>query len=163
MKKDAPIYTVAIDPSINNLGLAVFIDNKLESFQLLHPNRENADGHYLVKSRDMCNKVRLIYQKIKSFDAKTMLVTEVPEHFGVSGFISRETGSIFKLTFVCGMIYSIAPDTVAYQPSKWKGQMSKEVVRNRLLRDYPEHDIKVLDHNIVDAIGIGHKYIFGSV
>jgi hypothetical protein len=88
-------------------------------------------------------------------------VTEVPEHFGTKGYIARETGSVYKLTFVCGMIYGITDNVVGYKPSKWKGQVSKEVTRNRLIRDYPEKDIANLDHNVVDAIGIGCKYIFG--
>lgn len=152
-----------MDPSINNLGIAIFSDNEYVTAQLIHPKPINREATYLVKARDMCNKVREIYEKAKSVDPKIMLVTEVPEHFGISGYISRETGSVFKLTFVCGMIYGIADEVVAYQPSKWKGQMSKEIVRNRLVRTYPGMDIEKLDHNIVDAIGIGHKYIFGRV
>jgi len=164
-----PKSCVAIDPSINNCGMAIFIDDVLVSHDLLHPSREvllleqPSSEHYRAKSRDICNQIRKIYEVVKKRDPKTVLVTEVPEHFGNSGYISRETGSVFKLTFVCGMIFGISEDCVAYQPSKWKGQLSKEVVRNRLIRDYPNRDIENLDHNIVDAIGIGHKYIKGSV
>ena len=164
-----PKSCVAIDPSINNCGMAIFLDDVLVAHDLLHPSRETIalnqkdSEHYRAKSRDICNQIRRIYETVKARDPKTVLVTEVPEHFGNSGYISRETGSVFKLTFVCGMIYGIAEDVVAYQPSKWKGQLSKEVVRNRLIKDYPNRDIDKLDHNIVDAIGIGHKYIRGAV
>jgi len=164
-----PKSCVAIDPSINNCGMAIFLDDVLVAHDLLHPSKEvvamnlKDSEHYRFKSRDICNQIRAIYMKVKERDSKTVLVTEVPEHFGNSGYIARETGSVFKLTFVCGMIFGISEDCIAYQPSKWKGQLSKEVVRNRLIRDYPKRDIETLDHNIVDAIGIGHKYIRGSV
>lgn len=154
---------VSVDPSINNCGIAIYIDNELKTYDLLHPSKENLDSTYLVKARDMCNKIRAIYLKVKEIDSKVVLVTEIPEHFGTSGYIARETGSVFKLTFVCGMIYGIADNVVPYQPSKWKGQVSKEVIRNRLVRDFPDNkDIATLDHNIVDAIGIGYKYIYGG-
>lgn len=154
---------VAVDPSINNLGIAIFSKNVLISYHLIHPNRENQEATYLVKARDMCNKVRTVFNQCIQADPLMVLVTEVPEHFGTSGYISRETGSVFKLTFVCGMIYGIAENTIAYRPSIWKGQMSKEIVRNRLVKDYPNKGFETLDHNIIDAIGIGHKYIFGKV
>lgn len=154
---------VAVDPSVNNCGLTVFIDNELITAELLHPSKENVDAHYSVRARDMCFKVRAIYRKIKDLDPKTRLIVEIPEHHGVSAYQSRETGSLYKLTFVCGMIYGIADDAIGYQPSGWKGQLSKEIVRNRLTRDYPDKNIENLDHNIVDSIGIGHKYIYGRV
>ena len=154
---------VSVDPSVNNCGLAVFIDNELVTAELLHPSKENIDEHYSVKARDMYLKVRAIYRKIKDLDQKTRLIVEIPEHHGTSAYMSRETGSLYKLTFVCGMIYAIADDSIGYAPSKWKGQLSKEIVRNRLVRRYPDKAIENLDHNIVDSIGIGHKYLFGSV
>jgi hypothetical protein len=154
---------VAIDPSINNCGVSVFFDNELAGFELLHPSPENTDQHYTIKARDMANKVRKIYQAMKLKDSKLVLVTEIPDNFGISGYIARETGSVMKLTFVCGMIFAIAEDAIGYMPRQWKCQLKKEVVRNRLVRKYPNMNIDRLDHNIVDAIGIGHKYIFNTV
>jgi hypothetical protein len=156
---------VAIDPSINNLGLAIFFDDELTTYDLIHPASNLTNEKYTLRARDMMNKVRAIYNKAKEYDSKIVLVTEIPEHFGDGGrgYIARETGAILKLSFVCGMICGITEDTVAYEPSKWKGQMSKEIVRARLIRTYPKIDIEHMDHNIMDSIGIGRKFIFGSV
>jgi hypothetical protein len=154
---------VAIDPSINNLGIAIFIDDVLETYDLVHPSPNVSKEDFMARSRDVMMTVRHVFNRVKAMKPDLMLVTEVPEHFGVSGYVARETGSVFKLAFVCGMVYGITDDTIGFQPSKWKGQMTKEIVRNRLVLRYPDKPIESLDHNIVDAIGIGHKYIFGTV
>lgn len=155
---------VAIDPSINNCGLAVYIEGELKAFELIKPERQFIDvSDYKLKARSIVSQIYKIYSLLKSQYTDTALVMEVPEHFGEGqrGQIARDTGSILKLAFVCGMIYSLTDNTVTYEPSKWKGQMSKEVVRTRLVSDYPDKPIASLDHNIVDAIGIGQKYIQG--
>ena len=157
---------IAIDPSINNLGIAIFLDDVLHTYDLVHPQANlTGEKDYTLKARDMMNKIRAILNKVKEIDSKVQLVTEIPDHFGDSGrgYIARETGAILKLSFVCGMICGLSEDTIVYKPSAWKGQMSKEVVRARLVRQYPDKEIEYLDHNIVDAIGIGQKYIFGKV
>lgn len=181
-----PNYTIAIDPSINNLGLAVFKNKTLIEHKLLKPSKGLRKAHYLDKCRDLVEQITSIHSKF-SKKGKTKLVTEIPMHFGSTaerGFLARESGSVYKLTFICGMIYNIAKDVQAYEPREWKGQMPKDVVGKRLQLDYPklhimlkdkkgefvyhmENGKKVFDfsmnHNIVDAIGIGHRYLHGRV
>jgi hypothetical protein len=102
---------------------------------------------------------------------------EVPEHWAVGGFEARETGSIAKLCFVCGLIYGMRYNEEIEQfelviPRGWKGQLSKEVVANRLQDEYlQKYDIDLsgkargtkLNENVMDAIGIGHYKLFGGV
>lgn len=156
---------ISIDPSINNCGIAIFLDDVLHTADLIHPQSNLAGEEYTIRARDIINKIRAIYNKVKTIDDKVMLITEIPDHFGDSGrgYIARETGAILKLSFICGMICGLTENTITYKPLTWKGQMSKEVVRARLMRVYPDKQIEYMDHNIVDAIGIGHKYIFGKV
>jgi hypothetical protein len=173
---------ISIDPSVQNCGLAVFIDNELITYDIIHPSKEFHNEDYLIRARDVRNKIQSIYSKVKQEHPNIKLVTEVPDHFGISGHVARETGAVYALTFVCGMIFGITQDTVAYKPRLWKGQMNKCIVRARLDKIYqgkvplyfdsPEkkcadcgemHKPHNLDHNIVDAIGIGYKYIFGRV
>jgi Holliday junction resolvasome RuvABC endonuclease subunit len=173
-------YVIAIDPSINNCGLAVFKNKELKRYELLHPTVKKK-SHYLEKARSMAQKIEEVYDYYED-RGRTKLVTEIPQHFGASerGFLSRESGSMLKLSFLAGMIYNIAPDTITYEPNEWKGQLPKCVVRNRLLRPYPDiklfgkkeihcpdckrsHKIHDLDHNIVDAIAIGHFHIWRKI
>ena len=67
------------------------------------------------------------------------------------------------------MIYSLH-DTLdvceVVVPRGWKGQLPKEVVANRLFDEYMEKyaiDMVKMNPNVMDAIGIGHYKIFGSV
>lgn len=180
MAKDKPIYTIAIDPSVNNCGYAVFKNRSIINYGLL---KEKKGGDYTEKARNMHATIRELLDELsqKSYPwPDVQLVTEIPQSFGSAGYLARESGAERKLTFVAGMIYGITPTTIAYEPQQWKGQMSKCVVRARLSKKYPklklyykevitcpdckrEHKKHELDHNIVDAIAIGYKYINGSV
>jgi hypothetical protein len=97
------------------------------------------------------------------------MILEVPEHWSVGGFEARETGSIAKLCFVCGLIYGMQYEMEKFElvvPRGWKGQLPKEVVGNRLKNEYMkkyEIDMTKIDKNVMDAIGIGHFKLFGSV
>ena len=176
-----PKFVIAIDPSINNCGLAVYEGKKLIDYQLLQPTKGLKKSHYLTKCRDMVSQITFYYQTYRSKGLCT-LVTEIPQHFGAAGYLARESGSVFKLTFICGMIYNIAPDTIGYEPQEWKGQLPKCVVRARLSQEkmfeklplYGDEKIKCpdcerwhmnhdMDHNILDAIAIGYKHIYGRV
>lgn len=142
---------LSIDPSINQCGWAVFTDNKLRLYGLLSSELKDAD--YIEKSRAIFARIKTNAKKYKV----DVIVLEVPEHFGVSGYIARESGSIFKLTFLCGMICSL-DNVVTTPPRGWKGQLPKEVMRNRYIKEWPQLDIANMDHNTLDAIGIGRWY-----
>ena len=176
-------YLVAIDPSINNLGYAVFNGKKLIECGLFKCSKRS--DTYLTKAREMIEKVHGVCNDISKKPVpwgNLQIVTEIPQHFGSGGYLARESGDVYKLTFICGMIYNIVDDVIAYTPNEWKQQLPKCVVRNRLakLSIYgkvnwfkktkrycdsckKEHWENDLDHNIVDAIGIGHKHLFGRV
>lgn len=156
---------IAVDPSVNNMGVAVFsIDSKkLLMWQLLHPSKDCRDNQY-DKSLSLYNKVRewIVRWRV------THMILEVPEYWAVAGFQARETGSIFKLTFVCGVLYSLKAKDLqelkVVTPREWKGQLPKEVVENRLRNKYlTDVDLKEINDNVVDAIGIGHFYLHGRV
>lgn len=159
---------MSIDPSINNLGMAIWDSptKKLLLWKLVHPKSYCRKNEY-EKSVSMCDQLREW--------AKTYVVTdilmEVPEHWAVGGFEARETGSIAKLCFVCGLIYGMRYNTEIENfelvvPRGWKGQLPKEVVANRLHKEYMEkYELNMieLNENVMDAIGIGHFKLFGRV
>lgn len=157
---------MSIDPSINNLGVAIWdmTPVKLLDHRLLHPKKE-AKGTEYSKSLSM---LRQLQGLIEQFEVNNM-ICEVPEHWAVGGFEARETGSIAKLCFVCGMIYSLHDVLDVCEvvvPRGWKGQLPKDVVANRLFDEYMEKygiDMVKMNPNVMDAIGIGHYKLFGSV
>lgn len=144
---------ISIDPSINFCGFAVHEGNKLITHALLTSNKSDED--YVVKSRTVFGQIRGVANEITE---EKIIILEVPEYWKLAGFAARESGSVFKLTFLCGMIASL-DNVKTVTPSGWKGQQSKDVVNNRLRETYKDVEIAKLNHNIVDAIGIGRWYI----
>lgn len=156
------MIVISIDPSINFTGFAIHDNKELIVYKLLTPNK--ADEEYSQKSRTIFTQIREIYNSIisdtdlQSDDNKIVIVLECPEYWKIAGHAARESGSVYKLTFLCGMIATL--DNVVFTtPSGWKGQQSKDVVNRRLRDVYPNINIEKMNHNIVDAIGIGKWYI----
>lgn len=93
----------------------------------------------------------------------THVIIELPEYWASSiGLSARESGSIMKLAFLCGGLYytafSYVHNVYLISPSSWKGQMSKDIVRHKLEKIFPsrETDLRNMNHNTIDAIGIAY-------
>jgi hypothetical protein len=163
---------MSIDPSVNNLGMAIWDmgSKTLLMHKLMHPKVDKRKNEY-DKALSMSDQLR---EWAKIYVVNNMIL-EVPEHWAVGGFEARETGSIAKLCFVCGLIYAMQYEMESFElvvPRGWKGQLSKDVMANRLKSEYwikyqidltGEYTGKRLDPNVADAIGIGHFKLFGSV
>lgn len=155
--KNNVCYIVSIDPSINFCGYAIHKNNTLIEYKLLRSSVKHVD--FIEKSKYMSNKLKDVIDKLTMLKGQVQVITEIPQYWGVAGFMARESGAISKLMFLCGMIVGLRNNVITLTPQDWKGQLPKEVVNNRLRKIYPNVDIKQLNHNIVDAIGIGHYYI----
>ena len=156
---------ISVDPSINNLGMCIWDlhTGGILLYKLVHPIIGMRANEF-DKSKSMLDQLK---QWIQTYGVNRMIM-EVPEHWAVGGFQARETGSMTKLSFVVGFIYSLVYELEQVQlvtPAGWKGQLSKEVMVNRLYEEYmqKEIDLKKMDSNVADAIGIGHYFINGSV
>lgn len=163
---------LAIDPSVNNCGVALF-DRKtkqLEDAILLHPDKiVKRDGEFYDKAFSIYTKAKEICRKCCVIE----IVCELPDHWAVAGFAARESGSITKLSFMCGLFYALRNEVEKFTftlPRGWKGQLSKDVTKNRIERDYAgkgkhytKEEWEKLDHNVCDAIGIGHWKLHGRV
>jgi hypothetical protein len=160
---------MSIDPSINNLGVAIWdiADKSLLLFKLVHPRKDCRNNEY-AKSLSMSDQLR---EWARTYLVNQMIL-EVPEHWSVGGFEARESGSIGKLCFVCGLIYGMQYDMDKFDlisPRGWKGQLPKNVVANRLQKEYLQYGIDLVEwtgtsmENVTDAIGIGHFKLFGGV
>lgn len=153
---------MAVDPSINYCGYAVYSGKKLISCGII--KTKTADKKETLK--DFSSKTWYIVEELKKIKKKNeveFVVLEIPEYWGASGYIARESGSIFKLVFLCGVICGSFKGTITYTPSQWKKQLPKEVVRNRLVKAMPNVDFSKLRHDIVDAIGIGYFHVHGRI
>lgn len=142
-------YLIAVDPSVNHCGCAIFIDDELDSFGLVSSKKSS----YLDRMQEVFDFIRLKKEYLRA-----SIALEVPQYWGAAGYLARESGSIFKLTFLCGMIYGLS-DVTMYTPNDWKGQLPKNAVKNRLSKLYANFDFSLLDHNVIDAIGIGHFHL----
>lgn len=145
---------LAIDPSINMLGAAIYdlVSKKLLYYRLVRP--EDRKGNEFDKSLSVYYQVRALRSEYKTM--KTIM--EIPVHWEKEGFAARESGSINKMHVVIGMIYTFG-DVETVPPHGWKYQLPKMVIRRRLMKTYPNDVDMKLDHNVVDAIGIGHWYL----
>jgi hypothetical protein len=162
---------MSIDPSINNLGVAIWDMDKKEPilWKLVHPKKDFKGDEY-AKSISMADQIR----EWKKIYLVNHVIMEVPEHWAVGGFEARETGSIAKLCFVCGLLFGMRYDESVelfqlVSPRGWKGQLPKDVVANRLQKDYLQYGIDLVEwanttmNNVGDAIAIGHFKLYGRV
>ena len=164
---EKPVEVMGIDPSINECGAAIINQQNATClwYGLIKPKKRNIS--YEEKSFEI---IRHIDEISQSFRIRHIIL-EVPEYWRVAGYIARESGSIFKVSFLCGMIYGLqyrskSQVTVTLvSPSQWKGQMSKVVCRNRLKKWYESKvdNFMMLNHNVVDAIGLCHWFLYGKV
>ncbi len=95
---------LAIDPSVNNCGVALFDKKKKELIDalLIRPDKiVKRDGEFYDKAFSIFNKVETIRKKCDVDE----VVCELPDHWSVAGFHARESGSIEKLAFMCGSVY----------------------------------------------------------
>ncbi len=150
-------YIISIDPSINFCGYAIHKNKELINYGLLRSLTKHKD--FIEKSIYMVDKIKDLITSIQSLKNNLIIVTEIPQYWGVAGYMARESGAIYKLMFLCGMIVSLKKNVVTLTPNDWKGQLPKDVVNNRLREIYTNINIAKINHNIVDAIGIGYYYI----
>lgn len=156
---------LSVDPSINACGFAVHStsDKELIEYGLVSPKKaaraKDDMFTYISKARMVFDTLKNIHKQYTENDKTCVIVLEVPSYFGDAGYLARESGSIHKLAFVCGMISSITSSLVVYEPQQWKGQVPKEVMRRRLARYCTHIDVDKIDHNSMDAICIGRKFL----
>lgn len=147
----------------------MYEQKELRHFELLRPEQEVRDeGLFIKKCVSMVNEVKAL---VDEYDVQH-LVLEVPEHWAIAGFNARESGSMTKLMFLCGGIFTyfnmIGVPVHTLHPREWKGQLPKDVVRERLKKSMiPKYfTLKKwmdLDHNIMDAVVIGQFWILGRI
>ena len=96
----------------------------------------------------------------------TFVVVEEPMFFGAGSEASAAAGSLIKLAAVYGGLMAVAATQERYSfqivsitVAKWKGQLPKPVVQNRLKEIYQDQWNPRWSSHAVDAIGIGTYYM----
>lgn len=158
-------YFFTIDPSINYTGIALHCDYDLLEYDLIRPKKDTRK-EFITKAGSVSKQVQAkVIEFINKYHIeveKLLIVYELPEHWGIAGFHAREAGSIQKLQFLCGSLQSLLGEDFnvkCVKPSTWKGQIPKEVMKNRIMKDYPEVDFDKIRHDVMDAIGMGSYII----
>jgi Holliday junction resolvasome RuvABC endonuclease subunit len=145
---------ISVDPGTRTTGWAIFKEKNLFLFGKISSNK----GNWLENTNHIVRCLDSIYNEHFTFGLK-VLYLEFPEYWaGEQGWAARESGSIQKLSFLCGRIYERFLEYMKVQlitPSKWKGQLPKEVVQKRLKTIFSSIE-KEEDHNVLDAIGVGY-------
>lgn len=150
-------YTLSIDPGIRGCGVALFADLELSwAGYIKNPSlRGNS-------SRDAAQMARAIKARGLTGD-KVHLVLEYPQVYRGSKQ-KGDPNDLLALAAVDACLVILYPEAgvTVYKPRDWKGTVDGDVmlarIRGRLTDEEKarfEKCPKSLEHNIVDACGIG--------
>jgi Holliday junction resolvasome RuvABC endonuclease subunit len=162
---------LAIDPSMNNLGWAVYnanlgqnrydIDSDAWRFGLIHPNSKMS-GHY--KWYDAFARIESALDGWKP----THLACEWPEFFAsVRGKIAATKGYTVDLAGLVGFIvgrFNLPMEFVTlWKPQQWKGMVPKGVTQAKFLRLFGDkeagHVVRHYSDDVIDAIMIAEFWL----
>jgi len=146
---------IAIDPGNDGTGLAVFKGGELWACETFVMRRKYPwDIKLIMYTKIMRRKLRFYEPDIVGLEFPIMMSS-------ATGQTSARSGALVKLTMLAGAIYYqcrvVCKDTRLITPSKWKGQLKKDVTIKRIKRTI---DADILEHlspttHAWDAIGIG--------
>lgn len=152
---------VSVDPGLRQLGLAVFVDGRLVTAELVKNPEKTARGPKAWRA--MAEAVEAVYWNFG-------LTAEPPDTYVVETmqYDSRtrraRVDDLFQLYGV-GMylIPSLVPvEVVGYYPSAWKGSVPGDIFVERIRGRLTPAEVqaikpcaKSLEHNVLDGIGLG--------
>lgn len=153
---------IAIDPSVNEVGWAM-VEGLTHDATGWHD--EDADwtwGFWKIRSNSLQFKLKEITEWI-IIDCgglnheEDMLVVEWPAYFdGAKGHVASKMGYTINLAAVCAYIagYFRLPWNRwhAITATEWKGNISKEITRQRFFKHMGIKQIYKVNHNAVDAV-----------
>lgn len=144
---------MAVDPGLSGTGWVIFRDNN-KNFVLNgvinFRGKEFWDERAMNIAHALCN--------IAQSEDVNRIYCEYPAYFdSVAGQMVAKRGDLLKLTYLVGCIAGfLEPIPMILVPvNKWKGQLPKEVVKNRITNILGEKKCRVLKSHDWDACGIG--------
>ena len=153
---------VAIDPGLRGCGVAWFRDGRLKVASYVESRARTARGaDCFVAMADA------VYERRRYLGCEhTHTIIELPQVYQ-SKHQKGDQDDIIQLAGVVGAICQTSGDDVqTVRPREWKGTIAKEVMTRRIdsrLDDAEKAAIvrksAALDHNTLDAVGIGLWYL----
>lgn len=155
---------LSYDPGLRQSGLGVFKDGVLVYATLVRsPVKKERDGAAWCAMGAAVKESLMWAGGIVSVD---VLVSEIPQvYWGKRG---GNADDLIQLAGVVGAVAHAIPHSEfkAYRPREWKGNVKAEVmlerIEARLSEDEAQSIVKCpasLRHNVLDAVGIGLKYL----
>lgn len=148
---------LGIDPSINNVGVAI-LDTETEVLftDCFHPVRDKNTSMSVVSVR-IARHIHTILQG-KKVD---MMVLEFPQwEDSERGWVAMKQGHILNLAFIVGYLAASfgLPASKVFTPTvqEWKGSMPKKAIEDRFKESFPDMKIPS-DHEFEAAMLI--RYI----
>lgn len=145
---------LSADPSMTATGLALYKEGTLTQVAL-------------VRAKTLTEQIH----KIHAF--RGWVPDEVALEFPVIYPRGKEDpNDLLKVAAAAGACVNLAktPQAAYYEPRQWKGQMPKSVCGRRIRASLSDFENKVLDryfatvpkglqHNVLDAVGVGLKHL----
>lgn len=149
---------VVVDPSINTAGLAVFADARL-----IHAETVTCR----LLGRDICDRCRVMAEKIiarvddvLSSDPPPAyeLIVEWPRIYAPGKQKAKPDDQIPMAGVCAAVAIKLQLPVTSYRAAAWKGQLEKVPCAAMVRRNLASSELILcdgLDHNALDAIGIG--------
>jgi len=126
---------LAIDPSINHIGLA-YRRSDAERVQWSQINPPQSRGEW---KSDLRERVDLILAKIRVlslYDTNVGIIEYPAFQNSTRGHIAAQMGYTLDLAYICGAVVASMPNTKWYLPTpqQWKGQQPKMAIGIKFTR-----------------------------
>ena len=150
---------ISVDPGTGGTGYAVWKGNQLKNYGTIHFH-SNCET-WEQKMKDIGLK---FLDMLRDNKPAHTIVMESPVFMrGTGGYMVASAGDLCKLAMLTGHLAArvydrfIGTQLTLVEPSKWKGQLPKNVVARRVQNLIPSIDFKSLriSNHAMDAIGIG--------
>lgn len=141
---------LAIDPSVNNVGIAWYsTEEKKLSTKLYHPPKRLTQVAIAIQ---IIKAIQLLHAPID------VIIMEYPQYEGSArGAIASQKGYTLDLAFLCGFIGGFfdlgSAKTLMPTPREWKGNRPKTATEFEVLKEFPHLTNEVSEHEI-DAVGM---------
>lgn len=143
---------IAIDPSINFTGYAIFERDSLVQYGIIRSGTLCGDRERLKNLFDK------MLEMCVEFCPDVVVVEDY--QFRDSDIQGRNKDGLKKMIWSIGVIITSIPtdiDVVTYKPLEWKGKKDKKTTIFEAKAVYKLRG--ALDNNAADAIMLGHHYI----
>lgn len=143
---------IAIDPSINDIGWAIFDNSELEKFSGISTRGKEVNEKLMY----LFNEIKYIIKQYPVFE----LVIEIPNYWTIDRARKRDMFTLFQaIGVIKASFISIQLSSKIYdlKVSDWKGHKSKGETKFEMSSLYSLG--KDLKSHVYDAVGLGHYWL----